>query len=67
MKIVGENYAARFVRFEEVDSSERLMLDAVACDLRTLYGDAAADLPQDLLALAARLEVPAQPDTTRTS
>ncbi len=58
MKIVSQNHAAQLTRFDEIDSSERLMLDAIACDLRSLYGDAAADLPDDLLALASRLEAP---------
>jgi hypothetical protein len=56
MKIVDENHAACLTRSERPDSTERLMLDAVACDLRSLYGDAAADLPDDLLALADRIE-----------
>lgn len=58
MKIVSQNHAAQLTRFDEIDSSERLMLDAIACDLRSLYGDAAADLPDDLLALASCLEAP---------
>ncbi len=62
MKIVSQNHAADIGRFDEIDSSERLMLDAIACDLRGLYGDAAADLPDELLALAARLETRPQPD-----
>lgn len=58
MYIVSENYAAHLVRAHDIDSTERLMLDAIACDLRSLFGADAADLPDDLLALAGRLEVP---------
>jgi hypothetical protein len=62
MKIVSENHAACLTRYEKPDSTERLMLDAVACDLRSLYAEAAADLPDDLLALADRLEGSRSPD-----
>ncbi|AWN38538.1 hypothetical protein [Methylobacterium radiodurans] len=58
MKLVSQNHAAQLTRFDELDSSDRLMLDAIACDLRSLYGETVADLPEDLLALAARLEAP---------
>lgn len=62
MKIVSENYAARLARPHDVDSSERLMLDAIAYDLRSLYDADGTDLPDDLLALAGRLEIAQPPD-----
>lgn len=67
MKIVSENYAACFARSHEVDTTERLMLDAIACDLRSLYGDAAAAVPDDLLVLAGRLEAPTPPADIRAA
>ena len=62
MKIVSQNHAADIGRFDEIDSSERLMLDAIAYDLRSLYGADGTDLPDDLLALAGRLEIAQPPD-----
>ncbi|GJD81803.1 hypothetical protein [Methylobacterium gregans] len=67
MKIVSENYAARLARTDDVDSTERLMLDAISCDLRSLFGDEAADLPDHLLILVGRLEALPPPSDVRAA
>ncbi|GJD54539.1 hypothetical protein [Methylobacterium dankookense] len=55
MKIIAENHAADLPR-DAYAAPAPLMLDAIACDLRALYGETASDLPDRLLALARRLD-----------
>jgi hypothetical protein len=56
MKIIAENHAADLLRPDARTASTPLMLDAIACDLRALYGETADALPERLLALARRLD-----------
>lgn len=55
MKTIAENHAA-LLRGAARSAPAPLMLDAIACDLRALYSEAAGDLPDRLVALARRLD-----------
>ena len=57
MKIIAQNYAATLLGDAlRSDTDSQVALDAIGCDLRSLYGEAANELPEHLLALAHRID-----------
>lgn len=57
MKIIAQNYAATLLSDSfRSDTDSQIALDAIGCDLRSLYGEAANEVPEHLLALARRVD-----------
>ena len=56
MKIVADNHADALRRIMAVETPETLLLDTVGDALRAFHGETAGDVPEALVALAARID-----------
>jgi hypothetical protein len=65
MKVIPTNFAASYAATSCGGSSAALLLAVVGQDLRRLYGESPAALPEEMEALVARLaEASALPEPT---